>query len=95
MVIAFKHLTSTDDGRAHIVGRRLTPYDLLCQRELGRSPEDIAEGYNLTLAAVYEALAYAAEHADEMESIRADNANAERELLAALPEKLTRGSSPP
>jgi uncharacterized protein (DUF433 family) len=91
MAIAFKHLAKRPDGRTHIAGRRLTPYDMLCQRELGETPETLAEEYDLPLAAVYEALAYAFDNPDEMERIReADNA-ASREVLLAIPEHLRRG----
>ncbi|MHB8620321.1 MAG: DUF433 domain-containing protein, partial [Chloroflexota bacterium] len=45
------------DGRTHIAGRRLTPYDMLCQCELGDSPETLSEEYDLSLGEVYEALA--------------------------------------
>ena len=88
MAIAFKHLTKRADGRTHIVGHRLTPYDMLCQYELGDEPEPLAEEYNLSLAEVYEALAYAFDHPDEMASIRKYNRAAARESLEYVPEHL-------
>jgi hypothetical protein len=52
--------------------------------------EYIAEQHDLPVAAVYEALAYAADHPDEMEAIRrADDAAAEQ-ALNQLPEPLRR-----
>ena len=80
MAIAFKHLTKRADGRTHIVGRRLTPYDMLCQYELGDEPETLAGEYNLSLAEVYEALAYAFDHPDEIAAMREDNRAAARNL---------------
>ncbi|GEM_PF-1795708 len=70
MAIAFKHITRRADGRTHIVGRRLTPYDILCQYELGDEPETLAKEYDLSMAQVYEALAYALDHPDEMRERR-------------------------
>ena len=88
MAIAFKHIAKRTDGRAHIAGRRLTPYDILCQYELGRTPENVAEGYGLSLAAVHEALAYAYENEHEMRRIREDNRAAEQRGIERVPEHL-------
>src|SRR5438105_3353417 len=88
MVIAFKHLAKRSDGRTQIVGRRLTPYDMLCQHELGDTPETLSNEYDLSLAEVYEALAYAFDHPDEMAAIREDNRAAARESLKYVPEPL-------
>ena len=88
MAIAFKHLTKRADGRTHIVGRRLTPYDMLCQYELGLDPEKLAEEYDLSMAEVYEALAYAFDHSDEMAALREYNRSAARDSLKYVPEHL-------
>ena len=88
MAIAFKHLAKRPDGRTHIAGRRLTPYDMLCQYELGGTPETLSEGYDLSLAEVYEALAYAFDHPDQMERIREDNKAADERIIDQLPEHL-------
>ena len=86
--MAFKHLAKRPDGRTHIAGRRLTPYDMLCQHELGDTPETLSEEYDLTLAEVYEALAYAFDHPDEMDRIREDNKTAHQRVIDQLPEHL-------
>ena len=88
MAIAFKHLTKRADGRTHIVGHRLTPYDILTEYELGEEPEVLAEEYKLSLAEVYEALAYAFDHPDEMAGIREDNRAAEMKGIERLAEHL-------
>lgn len=67
MAIAFEYLVKTSKGETHIAGRRITAYDVLAQHKLRRTPEDIAAGYDLPLPAVYEALAYALQHAGEMQ----------------------------
>ena len=88
MAIAFKHLVKAPNGETRIAGRRLTAYDVMCQYELGRTPEDIAEGYDLSLAAVYEALAYAFDHPDEMERIRQEDEAAHQRVIDQLPQHL-------
>jgi len=88
MAIAFEHLVKAPNGETRIAGRRLTAYDILCQYELGRTPEEIAEGYDLSLSAAYEALAYALDHADEMERIREADRSAEQRVIDQLPEHL-------
>ena len=88
MAIAFKHITKRADGRTHIVGRRLTPYDLFCQYELGMDPDKLATEYDLSMAEVYEALAYAFDHPDEMSALREYNRQASDESLLFVPEHL-------
>lgn len=88
MAIAFKYLTKRADGRTHIVGRRLTPYDMLCQYELGLEPEKLAEEYDLSMAEVYEALAYAFDHPDEIAALREYNRAAGQSVIDQLPEHL-------
>ena len=91
MAIAFEHLVKAPNGEARIVGRRLTAYDILCQHELGETPARIAEAFDLSLSAVYEALAYALGHSDEMKRIREANKAAERHVLMRIPAQLRRG----
>jgi len=71
-----------------VVGRRIRVYDVLGYTHEGNSPGEIAEDYDLALAAVYEALAYAEEHPDEMAAIRAREDAAEQEVLALVPAHL-------
>jgi len=88
MAIVFEHLVKAPNGETHIAGRRLTAYDIMCQYELGRTPEDIAQSYDLSVAAVYEALAYAFEHPDEMERIRKADDAAHQRVIDQLPEQV-------
>lgn len=90
MVIAFQYIVREPDRDTHISGRRIRVYTILCLRETGETPERIAEGYRLPLAAIYEALAYAAEHPDEMDTIRKVDDDMTREWLSTVPEHLRR-----
>lgn len=55
----------------HVEGRRLSVLQLRATvEELGRSPADVAEAYDLGVAAVYRALAYYHENAEEMAAVR-------------------------
>ena len=75
MTLTFKYLAADEHGDMAIVGRRLRVYTILGEYEMGMSAEAIAENTELPVAAVYEALAYAAEHPEEREAIsRADDA---------------------
>ena len=90
MTLAFQHLATGARGDTEIVGTGLRVYTVLGLYEMGESVESISEQYDVPVAAVYEALAYAADHADEMEVIgRADEA-AEQRYLARLPKNLRR-----
>ncbi len=51
----------------------------------------VIDRVDLPLGAVYEALAYAADHAEEMDAIRQRKLAAERKALLAIPEELRRG----
>ncbi|MFI5267155.1 MAG: DUF433 domain-containing protein [Chloroflexota bacterium] len=90
MAIAFQYIVQDPEWYTHIVGRRLRVYTLLCLIEAGDTPERIARGYELPLAAVHEALAYAAEHPDEMNAIRKADDDMTREWLKTVPEHLRR-----
>jgi len=90
MAIAFQHIVREPDRDTHIAGRRIRVYTILCLIETGDTPERIARGYDLPLAAVYEALAYAAEHPEEMEAIRKIEADMTREWLSTVPKHLRR-----
>jgi len=74
-----------------IAGRGVRVYTVLGLRESCDTPEEIAGAYQLPLGAVYEALAYAADHPEEMEAIqRADDA-VRRAILLNVPEEIRRG----
>jgi len=59
----------TAGGRPRIRGRRITVQDIAIWHErLGKSADEIAAEYDLTLADVYAALAYYFDHRDEIEA---------------------------
>jgi uncharacterized protein (DUF433 family) len=68
-------------GKPRIAGHRITVQDIAVWHErLGRSADEIATAYGLSLADVYAALAYYYDHREEMDqAIRADE-----EFIAAL-----------
>lgn len=69
MTLTFQHLWDGPNGDTAIVGSGLRVYTILGEYEMGRSAETIADQHDIPIAAVYEALAYAAEHPEEMEAI--------------------------
>ncbi|MFW6161213.1 MAG: DUF433 domain-containing protein [Planctomycetota bacterium] len=76
-------------GRPRIAGHRITVQDIVIWHErLGRSADEIAAEYDLTLADVYAALAYYYDHRAELdEAIRADEDYA-ADLRRRIPSKL-------
>lgn len=88
MTLTFKHLWDGPNGDTAIVGSGLRVYTILGEYEMGRSAETIADQHDIPIAAVYEALAYAAEHPEEMEAISLADDEADRRITAQLPEHL-------
>ncbi len=83
----------TRGGKARIAGTRITVADIaMMNRRLGQSLEEISGKYDLSLAAVYAAMAYYYDHKDEIDrSIEEDEAFAEafrRDNPSLLQEKL-------
>jgi uncharacterized protein (DUF433 family) len=91
MTIAFRHLVKKPNGDTEIGQTGIRVYTILDCRRAGETPEEIAWGYDIPLAAVYEALAYAEENPDEMEAIERANDAVTQELRSRLPEHLRRG----
>ena len=61
-------------GKPRIAGRRLTVQDIALWHEyLGRSPDEIADEHDLSLAEVYGALSYYFDHRDEIDQRLADD----------------------
>ena len=88
------HIESTPGvvgGKPRIAGRRITVQNIAIWHErMGKSADEIATEYDLTLADVYAALAYYFDHRAEMdESIREGEAFAEA-LREQTPSKLSR-----
>ena len=90
MALAYQYLTQ-QDGATEIVGRGIRVYTILGWKQLGEMPEHIADEYGLPIAAVYEALAYATSHAEEMERIRQADEEAQAWALSQVPEKIRHG----
>lgn len=88
MTLAFKHLITASNGATEIAGTGLCVYTVLGLYEMGESAEYIADEYGVPLAAVFECLAYAADHPEEMEAIHQADEAVERQMIAGLPEHL-------
>ena len=76
------HIVSTPEvlgGRPRIAGRRIGVHDIMSWHErMGRSADEIAADYELTLADVYAALAYYFDHREEVDArLREDEEFAE------------------
>jgi uncharacterized protein (DUF433 family) len=93
------HIETTPDtrgGKPRIQGTRITVADVvLMHRRLGRALEEIAGTYDLSLAAVYAAMAYYYDHQSEIdrsldqeeevaEAFKQNNPSPLREKLKAL-----------
>jgi len=91
MAIAFQHLVKMPTGDTEIGRSRVRVYTIQGLRESGDTPEEIAEAYRLPLGAVYEALAYAADHPEEMDAIAQADDAVRRDVLSRIPEELRRG----
>ena len=93
------HIESSADirgGKARLAGTRITVADIvLLHRRLGRALEEIAGTYDLSLAAVYAAMAYYYDHKSEVdqsleqeealaEAFKQNNPSRLREKLEAL-----------
>ena len=88
MAIAFRHLVKASDGDTKISDRGLRVYTIHCRYQMGETPEYIADQYDVPIAAVLEALAYAADNPDEMETMRQENAAAQQRVIDQLPEQV-------
>lgn len=88
MTLTFQYLWDGPNGDTAIAGSGLRVYTIFGEYEMGRSAEDIADGHEIAIAAVYEALAYAAEHPEEMEAISRADDEADQRMTARLPEHL-------
>ena len=69
MAIQFQHLEQAQ-GVTRLAGHRIRVLDVDNSRLSGLSPEEIATEYRLPLGAVYEALAYATDHPEEISHVR-------------------------
>jgi uncharacterized protein (DUF433 family) len=90
MTLAFKYLAPGEHGDIEIVRTGVGVHNIFFQHELGETPGQLVEGFRVPLAAVYEALAYAAEHPSELEAIRQANAKIEERGLKEAREMIRR-----
>ncbi len=83
-------------SKPRIAGHRITVQDIAIWHErLGRTPDEIAAEYDLTLAAIYAALAYYFDHRAEIDrAIEEGQAFAEA-LRQRVPSKLLQRLQPP
>ncbi len=78
-------------GKPRVAGHRITVQDIAIWHErLGRSPDEIAAEYDLTLAAVYAALAYYFDHRAEIDQAIAEGQAFAEALRQHTPSKLLR-----
>lgn len=76
-------------GKPRIAGHRITVQNIAVWHErLGRSADEIATEYDLTLADVYAALAYYFDHRGEIDQAIADSEAFVRELRQQTPSKV-------
>lgn len=71
------HIEASPDvcsGKPRIAGTRIRVQDIVALTEIGRSPDEIVDGYpHITLGDVYAALAYYHDHREEIDrQIRED-----------------------
>jgi uncharacterized protein (DUF433 family) len=88
MTLTYKHLWTGPNGDTAIDGTGLRVYTLATAYAMGESAEYIAAERDLPLAAVFEALAYAEEHPEEMVAIREADEAARRWHLSTLRDDL-------
>ena len=86
-----EHIELTPDtagGRTRIRGRRITVQDIAIWHErLGKSVDEIAGEYELTLADVYAALAYYFDHREEIDARMTEDRTFAAALRARTPSK--------
>jgi len=86
MAIAFQHLVKKPDGVTEIAATGIRVCTLASLYDVGETPEQIAENYSLPLAAVLEALAYAADHPDEIDATNRADMAVEQSVIDLMPE---------
>src|SRR5438128_2252300 len=89
-----QHIELTPDiagGKPRIAGHRITVQDIVIWHErLGKTPDEIAAEYDLTLAEVYAALAYYFDHRAEIDQSISDGEAFVEALRQNTPSKLQR-----
>jgi len=81
----------TAGGQPRIAGRRIKVQDVVIWHErLGRSVDEIATEYDLSLAEIHAALAYYFDHREEIDHSLAESAAFVEALRGEVPSKLSR-----
>jgi uncharacterized protein (DUF433 family) len=81
----------TAGGRPRIRGRRVTVQDIVIWHDrLGRSADEIAAEYDVTLADVHAALAYYFDHREEIDRRMAEDHALVEALRPRTPSKIVR-----
>ncbi|MGH2365870.1 MAG: DUF433 domain-containing protein [Chloroflexota bacterium] len=75
MAIQYQYLEQVK-GVTMIGGHRIRVLDIDDRRKTGLTPEELANGYEIPLGAVYEAIAYAENHKAEIATLRLDEESA-------------------
>jgi uncharacterized protein (DUF433 family) len=76
-------------GKPRIAGHRITVQNIAIWHErMGKTPDEIAAEYDLTLAEVYAALAYYFDNREEIERSIAEDEDFVESLRAKTPSKL-------
>ncbi|HLG72406.1 MAG TPA: DUF433 domain-containing protein [Chloroflexota bacterium] len=89
MSLAFKYLAPDEHGDIEIAGTGVGAYDVFGQRKFCERVEDLVESFpTCSLAAIYEAMAYALEHPDEMEAIDQANMAVQEQVLKEARERI-------
>jgi uncharacterized protein (DUF433 family) len=87
-----QHIEMSPDvagGKPRIAGRRITVQNVVVWHErMGRTPDEIAAEYDLTLADVYAALAYYFDHREEIDQSIAESEAFVEALRQQTPSKL-------
>ncbi|MFC2173385.1 DUF433 domain-containing protein [Acidobacteriota bacterium] len=80
---------STSGGKPRIAGRRITVQDIVIWHDrMGRSADELAAEYDLTLAEIYAALAYYFDHRDQIDSSLQESRRFIEALRDRTPSKL-------
>ena len=80
----------------HVAGRRVSVLQLYERvEEVGLDPHEVADQYDLDVAAVYYALAYYHANPEEMQQVRDQRETAVSELREAATQNRPEGATPP
>ena len=95
MEVVYKNYIAIDadtcSGKPHIVGRRITVPQIAVWHEImGKSADEIATEYDLTLSEVYAGLVYYFDHREEMDELIAESERFVQVLRGRVSSKVNR-----